>query len=156
MDGLSLNQPLYLYQMPMFAVTVSTVVIIENYVVMVKNDDGKYRFPGGFVKAGQETIQFAGLRYVKEQTGIMLKKDVVIPVDFRSEPERSKERNIVEIGFVASMENFKVDNILDNGNVKLIDVDFEKKKLLEGVKVNFYMDHNLLLERALDFISIMK
>ena len=96
--GISLSQPLYLYQKPMFDITVSVVVIVENGVIMVKEGD-VYRFPSGYVMASKESIQFAAVRYIKEQIGILIKKDNLIPVDFRSSPDRTKENNIVDIGF---------------------------------------------------------
>jgi len=146
LSSYSLNQPLYLYQCPMFMLTVSTVLIIDNGVILIKEGDD-YKFPGGMVKAGQETIQFAAVKYVKEHTGIMLKKDALIPVDFRSAPERSKEGNVVDIGFVCMIEhqNYK-------GTWK--EVDFEEKKLIAEEK--FYMDHDTLLERAIEVAWMVK
>jgi len=165
------SQPFYLYKDPMFMVTVSVVTIIENGVVMLAEDcvlkpsleeleEGKTqiaydscRFPGGQVKAGQETIQFSAIRQIKEQTGIALKKDDLIPVDFRSDPERSKGKNVIDIGMVC-MPNISHDFVLKN-NAKLISVDFDKKTFVDE-HTQFYMDHKLLLERAIDIALLMK
>lgn len=147
MEAIALNQPFYVYQMPMFMLTVSTVLIIDNGVILVEDSSlGKccenyYKFPGGTVKSGQETIQFSAVRHIKEQTGIMLKKDLLIPVDFRSAPERSKEGNVVDIGFVCM-----IDHQDYKGTWK--EVDFEQKKLVDTER--FYMDHDKLLERAIE------
>jgi len=167
------NQPLYLYQMPMFKLTVSVVLIIENGVVVVEkkkavrqNDSEVWVlggiedccFPSGVVKAGQETIQFAAVRIVKEQTGIVLKKALLIPVDFRSSPERSKEGNEVDLGFVCILENVQPNCNL-SGNARWIEVDFEEKQLLKnGQNINFslYMDHGTLLQRAIDMSLMIK
>lgn len=149
--GINLNQPLYLYQQPMFSLTISVVLIVENGVLLI-NENGKYRFPGGNVRAGQESIQFAAVRYVKEQTGIMLKKDALIPVDFRSDPERTKEKNVVDIGFVCA------PNISNNNlpkGTQWFEVDFEKKCLIKE-KLDFFIDHGILLERAIEIAVMMR
>jgi ADP-ribose pyrophosphatase YjhB (NUDIX family) len=146
------NQPFYLYQQPMFSLTVSVVLIVDNGVIMVKKGD-TYGFPGGIVKAGQETIQFATVRYVKEQLGIRLTKESLIPVDFRSDPSRSLEKNLVDIGFVCILD-IPLDKIAHSPTVKWEDVDFENKCLIN--KTRFFMDHELLLERALDIVVMMK
>jgi ADP-ribose pyrophosphatase YjhB (NUDIX family) len=170
--GIPKNQPLYLYQQPMFMVTVSVVLIEENGVIVIEQDSetildpidsGRHpdtikrvRFPGGVVKAGQETIQFSAVRQVKEQTGIVLKKDALIPVDFRSSPERSKEGNIVDIGMVCIIN----ENFCGYENSKWVEVDLEKQKLMNisnsHAEFEFYMDHDILLKRALDVVLMMK
>jgi ADP-ribose pyrophosphatase YjhB (NUDIX family) len=151
------NQPLYLYRQPMFMLTVSVVLIEENGVILVPADADDslsiYRFPGGLVKAGQETIQFSAVRQVKEQTGIVLQKDALIPVDFRSSPERSKEGNIVDIGMVCVLSD---TNRAENHQATWVEVDFENRKIEETKKLPLYMDHELLLSRALDIALMMK
>jgi len=154
---ISKNQPLYLYQQPMFMLTVSVVLIDENGVILVPFDPKekftRYRFPGGLVKAGQETIQFSAVRQVKEQTGIVLKKDALIPVDFRSSPERSEEGNIVDIGMVCTLSE---KNLESYRNATWVEVDFENKKLANNKFSPLYMDHSLLLSRAIDVMFMMK
>jgi len=160
------SQPFYMYKDPMFMVTVSVVVIVENGVVVVRGgevgglNDGivsagfpVYRFPGGKVKAGQETIQFSAVRQVKEQTGITLKKEDLMPVDFRSDPERSDSKNIIDMGMVC-MPDLSPDFEFKKG-AKLVTVDFEKKMLNEDFQC-FYMDHDVLLERAIDVALLMR
>jgi len=149
----NLNQPYYMYKCPMFLLTASTVLIVENSVIMVE-DNGLYKFPGGIVKAGQETIQFAAVRYVKEQTGIALKKDALIPVDFRSSPERSKEGNLVDIGMVCMID--AVHNSLNTiKGAQRIEIDFENKCLMND-KISFYMDHDVLLKRAMEIVLMIR
>jgi len=162
------NQPMYMYQMPMFMVTVSAVIIVDNGVVMIpagtqpfKDDYDKgyglknfYRFPGGPVRAGLETVQFACVRYVKEQAGIVLKKDALIPVDFRSDPSRSEAGNVIDIGFVCIPDHLRVED-LKQGGMEWIEVDFEKKCLVNNT-LSFYMDHKLLMERAIDIAMMVK
>ena len=171
-DYISANQPLYLYQQPMFMLTVSVVLIEDNGVIVLEDnyktefdpiDPGRhpdtfvaYRFPGGLVKASQETIQFSAVRQVKEQTGIVLKKDALIPVDFRSSPERSKEGNVVDIGMVCIIDKESIDH----QKAKWIHIDFENKKLdyskNSHVEASWYMDHGVLLERAIDVVMMIK
>lgn len=151
-----LNKPMYLYRIPMFSLTVSVVIILENGVLLIENGvDGIiskpiYRFPGGVVKAGLETIQFAAVRYVKEQTGILLKKGNLMPVDFRSDPDRSESGNVVDIGFVCFLDKYSENY----HKATWKEVDFEKGCMAE--KINFHMDHDTLLERALEFSGIVK
>ncbi len=152
--GISLSQPLYLYQKPMFDITVSIVVIVENGVIFIKEGDS-YRFPSGYVMASKESIQFAAVRYIKEQTGILVKKDQLIPVDFRSDPDRVKEKNIVDVGFFYMASNVSPESlIISNSKIKWEEVDFENKCLVR--KSKFYMDHELLLERAISLFCIVK
>jgi len=144
------STPMYVYQRSMFLLTVSVVVVIENGVLLISDSDGEHRFPGGIVRAGLETIQFAAVRYVKEQTGILLKKGDLMPVDFRSDPDRSIGGNLVDIGFVCfpnvSSESFK--------DAEWKEVDFENRCLTK--KTKFYMDHDVLLDRAIEFSGIVK
>ena len=152
-NDVSLNTPLYMYQMPMFMITVSNVVVVENGVLVVKDEDG-YRFLGGAVKAGRETIQFASIKYVKEQSGLLIKKGELIPVDFRSGPERSPEGNVVDIGMVVMPEDISVEKLDLPDNTIWSEVDFEKKKFTKEYKLMY--DHGSLLERAIDGILMMK
>ena len=168
MHNMSLNQPLYLYQTPMFMLTVSTVILVDNGTILISESlgDGEEetcRFPGGQVKAGQETIQFAAVRYVKEQTGISIKKDDLIPIDFRSNPERSKEKNVVDFGMLCLMDESILHNELIlhklSLNAKWNIIDYDNKCLTDqgGYICNtFYMDHALLLERAIDAFLMMR
>ena len=155
--GVSLNQSLYLYQQPMFMLTVSVVLIDENGVIVLGEDkedkEDEYRFPGGIVKARQETIQFSAVRQVKEQTGIVLRKEALIPVDYRSSPERSKEGNVVDIGMVCMLEKKNNPSNIVSGT-KWLEVDFNKGHLRDEKKL--YMDHDVLLERAIGVAMMMK
>ena len=149
----SLNQPFYMYRCPMFLLTASTVLIVENGVIMVE-DNGFYRFPGGIVKAGQETIQFAAVRYVKEQAGISLTKEALIPVDFRSSPERSLEGNLVDIGMACVVDVRRESLSLPKGT-KWFEVDFENKCATDE-NIEFYTDHGVLLQRSLDIALMIR
>ncbi len=152
--SIELNKPMYLYQCPMFAITVSTVLLIDNGVLMIQKDD-TLCFPFSMVRAGQETIQFASLRTVKEQTGVKLMKDALIPVDFRSDPSRSKEGNLVDIGFICLPNNLDPDKVVaEKDNLIWKEVDFENKKMIHASKL--YMDHDVLLERALEIACMIK
>jgi len=147
----------YQYKYPMFAITVSTVIIYENMVLLkdIGNKDigNKFRFPTDYVKAGIETIQFAALRTIKEQTCINISKDKIIPVDFRSEPERSISKNVVDFGFV-SVANEINEKTLEVFNIKMIPVDFENCIVMKDIIIE--KDHDILLERALKAVAIVK
>jgi ADP-ribose pyrophosphatase YjhB (NUDIX family) len=143
----------------MFMVTVSVVAIEENGVRLVYDHfetssfcaHDLYKFPSGTVKAGQESIQFAAVRHVKEQLGVTVKKGSLVPVDFQSGPELSESGNIVNIGFVTLLE--KNSHAADS---KWFEVDFEEKKILFD-KISFLSSGNkTLLARALDVILMMK
>jgi len=144
--NIELNQPVYMYQVPMFMLTVSTVIIVENGVLLIKNGD-TYRFPTTMIKAGHETIPFAALRSVKEETGIVLKMADLIPVDFRSSPERSREGNIVDIGMACTFnQEYRSD--------KWFEVDFENKIIMD-TSVEFEPDCDILLERSINMITMI-
>ena len=151
--GARINQPLYIYQAPMFMVTASVVVFVENAAIVLRGEDGEYRFPGGPVKAGIESVQFAAIRYLKEQTGVAIKKSAIYPVDFRSSPERSHEGNVLDIGMMVMSEGLSLDD-LSMKSVKWIPVDFENRVPIDDVKM--FMDHDTLLSRAVDVLLMMK
>jgi ADP-ribose pyrophosphatase YjhB (NUDIX family) len=148
--GIAKNQPLYVYQQPMFDLRVSVVLIEDNGVIVMETGDG-YHFPGGKVRASQETIQFSAVRQIKEQTGIALKKDALIPVDFRSSPERSPEGNVVDIGMVCILQN----SFESSGNARWLEVNFEKKCFADD-SYKLDNDHDVLLQRALEVALMMK
>jgi len=143
------NQPMYVYGVPMFLNTVSVVIVIENGVLLIKEGD-IYRFPGGIVRAHRDTVHMAAVRLVKEQTGISLLRNALLPVDFRSEPERSKEGNVVDFGLLCILEKE-----VKNGCIWK-EADFENKCVVDGKSMKWYMDHEKLLEHALEVASIMK
>lgn len=145
-----LSAPLYLYQMPMFMLTVSTVVIVENGVMLIKKDNG-FEFPMTMVQAGKETIQFAAIRSIKENLGITVSKDILIPVDFRSDPERSKEGNVVDIGMFCILESQKVENCKGTWT----EVDFEQNKIIDK-SIELLNDHLVLLNRTIDVILMVR
>jgi ADP-ribose pyrophosphatase YjhB (NUDIX family) len=157
----------------MFLVTVSTVLIVENGVLMIHDggrwsEDGSdvisvaYRFPTTTVRAGQESVQFAALRSVKEEFDLFFSKELLIPVDFRSDPDRSDGGNVMDIGFVCITEDISPDDMIKSsdggiGCHKWLEIDFETKKLMNPDKpVSFHMDHELLLERAIDVALMVK
>lgn len=154
-------EPMYLYRKPMFMVTVSTVLLLENGVVIVEGGEKiNWRFPSTEVKAGRETIQFAAIRSVKEQTGISLTKELLMPVDFRSDPERSKEGNVIDIGLVCFPEAMSADILMDvtpksGYKPRWMEVDFQDRILLDG-SPSLYMDHDVLLKRAVDVVTMMR
>ena len=78
----------------------------------------------------------------------------MIPVDFRSSPERSKEGNVVDIGMVCVIDR----DIRDYKGAKWLSLDFENKCLdrEDYIDYTFYMDHDILLERAIDVVMMMK
>jgi len=153
MENIAPNQPLYLYQTPMFMVTVSTVLIVENGVILIEGDK-EYKFPHGIVRAGQESVQFAAVRHVKEQTGIRLTKESLMPVDYRSDPCRSEEGNILDIDFMAIL-GIDADSLILNKGNKWMEVDFEEKVLCKN-DIEAFMDHEILLERALEIAYMIK
>lgn len=148
-NNIELAQPVYLYKTPMFMLTVSTVLIFENGVILIKNGD-QYVFPNTIIKAGQETATFAAIRSVKEQTGIVLKRNSLLPVDVRSEPERTPTKNIVDLGMVSVLEEE-----LEDKNGKWFEIDFENK-CMRNHKIQLWGDYNVLLSRAIDIIWILK
>lgn len=147
--GVELNQPLYVYQVPMFLLTVSTVIIVENGVAIVKTDDG-YRFPSTMIKAGKETIQFAALRNIKEEIGIIINRDNLIPIDFRSSPERSKEGNVVDIGMLYIADDLHVENCKG-----WQEVNFEKEEFVNP-DVQLIMDHDILFQRSMEVLKMIR
>jgi len=167
-------KPLYMYEQPMFMVTVSVVPVYENGVIALvetkhhKVDAGitgvpcaafvpekTYKFPGGDVKAGQETLQFAAIRHMKTQLDLVVNKSQLVPIDFRSEPERSEAGNVVDLGFLCLLAG-KEENIIKVPNAKLIPVDFEKQERINESDGEFEGDHDILLQRAISAMLVIK
>lgn len=164
LDTCSVPSPVYSYSEPMFRVTASVAVFVENRVAMI-GFEGKYGLPMAKVKAGGETIQFAAIRKVKEDTGIVLQKEAIIPVDFRNTPkEYIVSLNAIDIG-MACMVDITLDaaksKIPDNSNVNWYEVDFELKKVKIGMDRyleddEYYMDHDVFLKRAIDVVLMIR
>jgi ADP-ribose pyrophosphatase YjhB (NUDIX family) len=158
---------MYAYTEPMFRITVSVVVFVENRVAMVKGTVNRYiyRFPTTTVKAGGETIQFAAVRRIKEDTGIVLLKEALIPVDFRTTPKEYVESmNAVDIGMTCLIDSLTLDEakekIPEGSNLNWYEVDFENKVVNIGDKdlitKQYYMDHKLLFDRAIDIVLMVR
>ena len=150
--------PKYVYDQPMFMVTVNTIIIDENGVLVVHNGihantnapEGESRFPGGPVMAGKETVQSAAIRHIKDQIGMVVEKEALIPVDFRSDPERSESGNIVEIGFVILLKQSHLHH------AKWFEVDFSEKKVILDDTCSLSKDSEIFLERAIDVALMIK
>ena len=166
-DMVSPPYPIYAYTEPMFRVTVSVVVFVENRVAMVKVTVNRfiYNFPTTIVKAGGETIQFAAVRRVKEDTGIVLLKEALIPVDFRNTPkEYIESMNAIDIGMTCMVDGMTLEEaqekIPEGSNLSWYEVDFENKTINIGDKDliarQYYMDHKKLLDRAIDIVLMVR
>jgi len=160
--SIPLHKPFYVYGQPMFMVTVSVVLVVENGIVLTKMpfvEEFRYSLPGGRVKAGQESVQFAAVRFTKEQTGLLLKKEDLMPVDFRSDPSRTEEGNVIDLGFVC-MLNKSVDDLKLISFSEWMEVDFDQKNFIKKdiLLHTDYCCHDqmLLIERAIDVLMIMK
>jgi len=137
------SKPSYLYEKPMFAVTVTPVVVIDMGVLVIE-EDGKFRFPTGHVKAGQETVEFAVLRHIKRETGLTIRKNELQAVNISSEPERSEHKNEIDIGFYCSpkldLERFLADiekeDITKFSNVRWKAVNFETGEFEDEIKID--------------------
>ena len=157
---------IYSYREPMFRVTVSVAVFIENRVAMFHKDiDGNsmYGFPTSIVKAGGESIQFAALKRVREDTGIILNKESLIPVDFRNVPVESM--NVIDIGMTCMVDKISLDSAMQmvpkSSHVNWYDVDFENKLVKRGNEEyissdEYYYDHNIFISRAIDVVLMVK
>lgn len=159
--------PKYVYDQPMFMVTVSVVLIWDNGILVVNESETPENeiqhirmglesslcscsFPGGPIKAGEETIPSAACRYVKEQLGICIDENSLIPVDFRSDPTSYGEENIVDIGFVSILEKDY------SSKVKWLEVDFEKKIVILNDVILLPRKNEILLKRAIDVALMIK
>ena len=149
-------KPKYMYDQPMFMVVVNTVVIDENGVLMIPNKNLEYRFPRGIVDAGHETIQFAAVRHVKEQLGVVVKKKSLIPIDFRNNPSVLNAENIIDIGFVVFLEDANCNPHMIDSNYSWVEVDFEEKKAILGNNKFISKDNEVLLRRALEVVLMIK
>ena len=163
-DVIPSHQAMYLYREPMFKVTASVVLIVENNVAIVEGGEHEawdYRFPMVTVRPGLETLQFAAVRAIKEQAGVLIRKDGLLPIDFRSDPERSREGNVIDIGWAYLADELNLDESLNktpiDSGLHWRPVNFEGH-CLQNAKSDtvFYMDHDILLSRAIDISLMMK
>lgn len=83
-------------------VGVDVLVYKDGKVLLIKRasdpDKGKYALPGGYVDRG-ESIENAGIREVREETGLQV--EIVKLVGIRSNPERY--RQIIEVSYIAKV-----------------------------------------------------
>ena len=63
-------------------------------------------------------------------------------------------KNIVDIGFAVVLNDMSKPIRENSTNIKWEEVDFEQRCLVH--KSRFYMDHDILLDRALDVITMMR
>ena len=78
------------------------------FLLTVRNNEpfaGDLAFPGGFLEVGVENIEDAAVREVREETGIELSPESLKLVDVRSQPDRDPRDHVVDIGFLAEIED---------------------------------------------------
>tara|TARA_B100000925_G_C21957055_1_gene451632 strand:- start:391 stop:816 length:426 start_codon:yes stop_codon:yes gene_type:complete len=123
--------------------TVDCVVFYKKSVLLIKRKNSPYKnhlaLPGGFVDIG-ETVEYACLRELKEETGLQLKHSDIKLVGVYSKPNRDPRRDTVSIAYYSRI--FKKKNIKagdDATSIEFLD-NWNKKKLA--------FDHGLIIKDA--------
>ena len=100
----------YGYRWPHPAVA-TTVVVYDSgrdaYLLIERDIDpfrGAYSFPGGFMTPGQESVEQAAVRELREETGVEIDAARLELLDVRSHPDRDPRDHVIDIGFLAVVD----------------------------------------------------
>jgi len=103
--------------------TVDGVIIKNHSIVLVKRSkppfEGQYALPGGFVEYG-ETVEFALIREIMEETGLKVKIKNLIGV--YSDPDRDPRGHIISLAFRAQIIGGELSSGSDASEVRLFDI----------------------------------
>lgn len=131
--------------------------------VYAKNDDkilmiirltepfkGKYAFPGGFLAVDKEDVYDTAARELKEETGFSIDKKDLILIDVRSNPKRDPRDHVLDIGFLAIIENSSaIAPITDEAKsfwISLADLD----------RLEFAFDHDIYAANIKSYLEKIK
>jgi len=82
------------------AATASLIVIIQNKILLVKRAHepfaGCWALPGGFLNCGQESLEQAAVRELKEETGLEANTSDLKLVCVNSEPDRDPRGHVID------------------------------------------------------------
>jgi 8-oxo-dGTP diphosphatase len=124
---------------PAAAASIAVHAKKENAILVIirQNEPFKNRFafPGGFIETGNEDLYDTGIRELFEETGLMVKKEELILIDIRSQPNRDPRFHTIDVGFLCIIDHvLKVQETTDEAIPQWI--PFEKMDTL-----NFAFDH---------------
>lgn len=106
------------------ALTVDTVIIKDNKIVLVKRLNDPYKnhwaLPGGFVEYG-EKVESAAIREAKEETGLDIELDKLVGV--YSDANRDPRGHTVTVVYTAHIVGGKLQSDSDAGDAKFVVID---------------------------------
>ncbi|MFZ2499014.1 MAG: NUDIX domain-containing protein [Methanosarcina sp.] len=122
------------------SLTVDTVIVFKNRIVLVKRKNppyqGKLALPGGFVEIGESTEE-AAIRESFEETGLCV--EIIGLVGVYSDPQRDPRGHTVSICYL-SKGSGKLKSGSDAASVELFELDsipelaFDHNKIINDAK----------------------
>lgn len=125
------------------ALTVDTIIIDDNKIVLVKRLNDPYKnhwaLPGGFVEYG-EKVESAAIREAKEETGLDIELDKLVGV--YSDANRDPRGHTVTVAYTAHIVGGKLQSDSDAKDAKFVSIDsldFD----------NLAFDHDIIIQEAI-------
>lgn len=137
---INLNKLIFMTEYKNPALTVDTIIINDNKVVLIKRLNNPYEnhwaIPGGFVEYG-EKVEDAAVREAKEETGLDIELTKLVGV--YSDPNRDPRGHTVTVAYTAKIIGGTLKSDSDAKDARFIEIDE-----LKNLKLAF--DHNKILK----------
>ncbi|MFA5945441.1 MAG: NUDIX hydrolase [Patescibacteria group bacterium] len=108
-------------------------------------DKGKWAFPGGYMEVDQETLEQAGVRELKEETGVEIAEAQLKLMHVLSDPKRDPRGHVVDVGYFVRFEKEAPGIGSDETRTKWITVDVAKR-------LDFALGHRQMFDEAMKLI----
>lgn len=97
------------FKKPRIAASVAVFAKKDNRLLLITRltdpFKNRYAFPGGFLDVDKEDLYDTAVRELAEETGFSINKKDLVLIDVRSNPKRDPRGHVVDVGFLAIVEN---------------------------------------------------
>jgi len=139
------------FKKPRIAASVAIFAKKDNQILLIirltEPFKNKYAFPGGFLDVDKEDLYDTAVRELAEETGFSINKDNLVLIDVRSNPKRDPRGHIIDVGFLAIVENpYIIPSITAEAKSFWISLD-------ELEKLEFAFDHDVFAANIKNYIQ---